>query len=446
MRLEGADFVNPPEDGLPYTIVSLSRAAANRVMHLPWVQVFEVDSSPRARVTSEVVPWGVVDIGAEQVQQTLANRGTGVKIAMLDDGIQCSHPDLVARIKGGFDFLDPGSDFCLPVGNHGTQTAGVLVASINGSGVVGVAPEADLYVLKVCDGQGACDDGAIVSALGWARTNGMQVISASIGDCGGNPSSPFIAASLAAFNDGIPQAFSAGNPCLTTRLLSSMAKPTTLMAVSAYSSVSGSVNATFPSGLEIDLSAPTDVLTSSAITGTGLFSNTSAATPHVGGTMALLIKAGFTGTAKIYQRLTETALDAGAPGLDEFYGHGKVRASAAVVATPRVTNLSWCSGSAITNPGNCSFTATISNGISPINVRFVVFRSDAPGDSTIYGYGSATRQIFVPSGSYTLTVKATAKEGFYLREGSVTVWDVPVCTGEALNAVGGCGGGGETEF
>lgn len=443
LRLEGADFVNPPEDGLPFTIVSLSRAAANRVMHLPWVQVFEVDSSPRARVTSEIVPWGVVDIGAEQIQQTLANRGTGVKIAMLDDGILCSHPDLAPRVKGGYNFLTSSSDICLPIGIHGTKTAGVLVGTINGSGVVGVAPEADLYVLRVCDAQGFCDDGAIVSALGWARTNGMEVVSASLGNCGGNPSSAFTSASLAAFNDGIPQAFAAGNGCApASNQISSMAKPTTLMAVSAYG-VGGIFDFPNPSGVEIDLSAPTDVISASALPGgTTLFDGTSAATPHVGGTMALLVKAGFTGTAKIYQRLTETALDAGDPGHDELYGDGKVRASAAVVAKPRVTNLTWCSDGAITSPGTCSFTATISDGVAPINVKFVFIRSDSPNDSTVYAYGPATRLFSVPAGDYTLTVKTSAKEGFYLREGSVTVWDIPVCTGEALNAVGGCGSGG----
>jgi len=123
--------------------------------------------------------------------------GSGVAIAIVDDGIQTSHPDLggtssAANTKtiGGFDFADNDSDFT-PTGSHGTAVAGIAAGDANVAGdyIGGVAPDAKLYGLKVFSnsgGGGSFSD--IIDAWEWAVThknddvnNPILVINSSLG-------------------------------------------------------------------------------------------------------------------------------------------------------------------------------------------------------------------------------------------------------------------------
>src|SRR3989344_4683211 len=98
--------------------------------------------------------WGVerVESGVGHEQNY---KGQGVKIGIIDSGINYMHPDLSSNYKGGYDFyyydLDP-----MDVYGHGTHVAGTACAADNDNGVaspklgvVGVAPECDLYSLRV---------------------------------------------------------------------------------------------------------------------------------------------------------------------------------------------------------------------------------------------------------------------------------------------------------
>ena len=82
--------------------------------------------------------WGVKHIGSGIVH-TGGNKGSGVKVAVIDSGIDYTHPDLIANyVEGGYDFVnndtDPMDDY-----GHGTHVAGTIAAEDNGSGVVGVS-------------------------------------------------------------------------------------------------------------------------------------------------------------------------------------------------------------------------------------------------------------------------------------------------------------------
>jgi subtilase family protein len=126
----------------------------------PWVIYSEVDSN-RYFLVADVVPLGVDVIDAELVHQR-GNRGTGVKVAFLDGGVQCTNGDLIGRIKGGYDFVLGNSNYCTTQSgntssiNHGTGVAQIIGAAINGTGYVGVAPEADLYSVRVCSDPEGC--------------------------------------------------------------------------------------------------------------------------------------------------------------------------------------------------------------------------------------------------------------------------------------------------
>ncbi|MCH7594854.1 MAG: S8 family serine peptidase, partial [Chloroflexi bacterium] len=87
--------------------------------------------------------WGVKHIGAGTVHD-LSNSGAGVKIAVIDSGIDYTHPDLDANYAGGYDFVNGDTD-PMDDNGHGTHVAGTIAAEDNGTGVVGVAPGASIY-------------------------------------------------------------------------------------------------------------------------------------------------------------------------------------------------------------------------------------------------------------------------------------------------------------
>jgi len=96
-----------------------------------------------------IASWGVQKIGAE----TAASRGfkgAGVKVGIIDSGIDSTHPDLKDNYKGGYNFIDNNSDpYDNELNSHGTHVAGIIAAKDNGTGVVGVAPAASIYAIKV---------------------------------------------------------------------------------------------------------------------------------------------------------------------------------------------------------------------------------------------------------------------------------------------------------
>ncbi|MEZ5461337.1 S8 family serine peptidase [Dokdonella sp.] len=128
---------------------------------------------------------GFASIGAGQAQR-LAN-GEGVGVALIDTGVDSTHPDLKGRIRGQRDFvntpaLDPGSD------RHGTEVAGVIAAvANNGVGIVGVAPAASLHAFRACwplvAGRPAarCNSFTLAQALGAAIDSDARIINLSLG-------------------------------------------------------------------------------------------------------------------------------------------------------------------------------------------------------------------------------------------------------------------------
>lgn len=134
---------------------------------------------PLARFQNEQVrPYGIDLVNAPKVWGL--TQGAGVKVGVIDTGIDSHHPDLVDRVKGGFDFGDNDSD-PFDADTHGTHVAGIIAASDNGVGVVGVAPKAELYALKVFRDSGPAKSGAVLQALDWAIAHQLQIVNLSIG-------------------------------------------------------------------------------------------------------------------------------------------------------------------------------------------------------------------------------------------------------------------------
>ena len=97
-------------------------------------------------------------IGAGDVHNA-GNTGQGVKVGIIDTGIDYTHPELAAAYAGGYDFFNNDSD-PFDDNGHGTHVAGIIAAQMNGQGVVGVAPGASLYAYKVLGADGSATTAA----------------------------------------------------------------------------------------------------------------------------------------------------------------------------------------------------------------------------------------------------------------------------------------------
>lgn len=106
-----------------------------------------------------------------------ANDGTGIGIALLDTGIDFNHPDLAPAPNAAgtaFNALTPGGS-CQDDGGHGTHISGLVAAQNNAIGIVGVAPAAKLYCVKVLDSGIAGTDSSIMAGLDWVAQNHSRV-------------------------------------------------------------------------------------------------------------------------------------------------------------------------------------------------------------------------------------------------------------------------------
>src|SRR5437870_4251197 len=118
--------------------------------------------------TGQVVPEGVIRVGA--TPGTVTYTGAGIGVAVVDTGVDLGHPDLAAldaySAYGGSAQDDNG---------HGTHVAGIIAAQNNGIDVVGVAPGAQIFAVKVLDGSGSGSDATVIAGLEYVATNANHV-------------------------------------------------------------------------------------------------------------------------------------------------------------------------------------------------------------------------------------------------------------------------------
>lgn len=126
----------------------------------------------------QTVPWGIDVVRAFAVWGIV--RGEGIKVGVIDSGIEATHPDLNANYRGGYDFVENDTT-PQDENGHGTHVAGTIAAADNAGGVIGVAPGAEIYALRVLNAQGEGTTSAEIDAVEWAIANGIDIINLSLG-------------------------------------------------------------------------------------------------------------------------------------------------------------------------------------------------------------------------------------------------------------------------
>lgn len=219
--------------------------------------------------------WWLPAVSGAQIQAL--GRGAGVAIAVIDTGVDLTHPDLIASLLDGYNFGD-GNATPQDLLGHGTKVAGIIAATLNNNiGVTGLAPEAKILPLKI----NAADSGTFTSvqlanAIDYAVSRGVQIINLSL--TVDNQTQLVRDAIQNALNQGIFVVASAGNQGGAVAFPANMAG-----VIGVASSDQSNQLAVFSNfGPEITIAAPgVDIFTTALGNGYGSASGTSYSTPMV---------------------------------------------------------------------------------------------------------------------------------------------------------------------
>jgi subtilisin family serine protease len=320
--------------------------------------------------------WGADAVDAPEAWAA-GVRGAGVRVAVLDTGFDLGHPDLASNIDYALsrDFTGQGLQYTLPDPfSHGTHTAGTIAAADNGYGVIGIAPEADLVLVKVLYDEGSGSFGDILAGMIYAAGVDADVVSMSLGatfrrrvDNGPNRLTTImnrvasyarqrgttIIAAVGNDSLDLDQSDWTNLPSDATGVLGISATaphdwaldPTgSLDYLATYSNYGRSaVNFAAPGGdvyqppsfdqlCTIGVVSDFPCFVFDLVISTGAYGSwfwaagTSMATPHAAGIAALILSEGAADSpADLEQAMRDRSADLGQPGQDAAYGFGRVR-------------------------------------------------------------------------------------------------------------------------
>jgi len=330
--------------------------------------VVAIDAPPKADtdgVSSLDMATAIAQTGVNNARSQLGLTGKGVKVGVIDSGIDYDHPDLGGgfgpgyKVAYGYDFVGDaydassttGNDIPIPdgdpddCGGHGTHVSGIVGAkAASATGVTGVAPDVTLGAYRVFGCSGSSSSDVIISALERAYADGMQVINQSLGAAFQWPQYPTSQVGDELVRNGVVVVASAGNSGATgSWSLGAPGVGTDIIGVASYdnTSVTQAAFAISPDGRKVGYNpatgSPVPPATGTyplARTGTAA-STADACTALPAGSLTGKIALMRRGTCSFYIKATN-AQAAGAVGA-VLYNNAAGQLNATVVGTPAVT-------------------------------------------------------------------------------------------------------------
>jgi subtilisin len=302
-------------------------------LQLPVFPPRPIIRQPIRPIIAQPIPWNIKLVKAPEAWKR-GTTGSGVNVAILDTGI-ASHGDLV--ISGGASFI-PGSTSFNDLHGHGTHCAGIVGAKFNLVGVVGVAPDARLFAVKVLNDNGSGQSSWIIAGMEWCVRNKIHVASMSLG----STNAPMIAYANAikrCQENGVTVVTASGNSygsifpwvCAPANSFAQDQPSSSPMAVGAVDRSQAIASFSSRGGQhdnwnKIQCVAPGVAINSTYLrNGYRSLNGTSMACPHVAGLAALVIQRypGIT-PANVIRRISSTCTDLGPAGLDQTFGFGLI--------------------------------------------------------------------------------------------------------------------------
>ncbi|MBM6618068.1 S8 family peptidase [Bacillus suaedaesalsae] len=240
---------------------------------------------------------------------------SGQEIAILDSGVDYTHPDLDGKTIRGYDFVD-GDYYPMDLNGHGTHVAGIAAAETNnGTGIAGTAPNTKILAVRVLDANGSGSLANIANGIRYAADAGAEVINMSLGcDCS---TTTLQDAVNYAYNKGVVLVAAAGNDNVSTTF--EPASYTNVIAVGAVDS--SNRKASFSNyGTWVDVVAPgVDIASTYPGNRYVYLSGTSMASPYVAG-LAALLKGQGRSNVQVRQAIELTADPVSGTGSNSRYG------------------------------------------------------------------------------------------------------------------------------
>lgn len=346
-----------------------------------------ISAEPEGQVTLLAAPnyfssqWGITAVASDSVSNT--TQGSGITVAVIDSGVDATHPDLAGRVIDGVDYRDGLSyinssnliDHCVSYtdaaysgkpshpdfgkydpNGHGTHVAGII--SSNGLRIKSVAPLSNIMPIRVISDKGVGDMSDVACGIIYAADHGAHVINMSLGS--GDDSAAMRAAVDYAVSKNVVVVAASGNDG-TTGVPTYPAALPNVISVGAVDSTQ-TVTSWSNRGSYVDVVAPGARIWSTCSAtpftwydGTQWQANpcstnsdndpnyealngTSMATPFVAGLAALVLSMDINlRYSDVSNIITSTATDKGAAGYDQIYGFGLINAPAAVARTQVVS-------------------------------------------------------------------------------------------------------------
>jgi subtilisin len=299
-------------------------------------RVLAVEPDRPLSFTAQELPTGVDRIGGDVVQENRAPTVPGLPVAVIDSGIDASHPDLAGVVQGGYDCTTSQETWGHDGYGHGTHVAGIIAALNNNIGVVGVAPGTPLFDVRIGDDTGAIRMSGALCGLDWvvqhAAGSGIKVANLSFAGAATaadqNPCGPTTTALHNAIcsmvSAGVATVAAAGNGSTdaNSAVPATYDEVTTVSALVDSDGCTGGKGKSTPMGpddtrsqesnfgADVDVAAPGVRITSTVpmaqtnYNGYRRLSGTSMATPHVAAAIAL----GWSGTEETRKGLPEGIL------------------------------------------------------------------------------------------------------------------------------------------